>query len=186
MAWILHDVFLARPPADCERRLKRRLANPATGCVACRERIYVFVTMLKVALRNVRLAPKTTSQLSSAATFVVPRGREPTRGTIICRASDRPELDRRRRHVGVSRIIDVASPVAAIERRTVVAGQRQVASQPFGQITLGDEVAAEGDEGGGARRDDWRGTLIGGNTRLAQCAAGFLPQMLGCDRRPAL
>src|SRR5260370_37253148 len=57
MAWILHDVFLARPPADCERRLKRRLANPATGCVACRERIYVFVTMLKVALRNVRLAP---------------------------------------------------------------------------------------------------------------------------------
>jgi hypothetical protein len=56
MAWILRDVFLARPPADCERRLKRRLANPATGCVACRERIYVFVTMLKVALRNVRPA----------------------------------------------------------------------------------------------------------------------------------
>jgi hypothetical protein len=34
------------------------------------------------------------------------------------------ELDRRRRHVGVRRIIDVASPVAAIERRTVVAGQK--------------------------------------------------------------
>jgi hypothetical protein len=29
MAWILHDVFLAMPPADCERRLKRRLAKPA-------------------------------------------------------------------------------------------------------------------------------------------------------------
>src|SRR5467141_4005017 len=60
MAWILHDVFLARPPADCERRLKRRLANPATGCVACRERIYVFVTMPKVALRNVRLNSRHT------------------------------------------------------------------------------------------------------------------------------
>src|ERR1700676_3389880 len=35
MAWILHDVCLAMPPVDCERRLKRRLANPATGCVAC-------------------------------------------------------------------------------------------------------------------------------------------------------
>jgi hypothetical protein len=56
MAWILHDVFLAMPPAGCERRLKRRLANPATGCVACRERIYVFLAMLKVALRNVRFA----------------------------------------------------------------------------------------------------------------------------------
>jgi hypothetical protein len=40
MAWILHDVFLAVPPADYERRLKRRLANPATGCVACGERIF--------------------------------------------------------------------------------------------------------------------------------------------------
>src|ERR1700688_1562089 len=40
MAWILHDVCLAMPPADCERRLKRRLANPATGCVACSERIF--------------------------------------------------------------------------------------------------------------------------------------------------
>src|SRR5882757_637371 len=66
MAWILHDVCLAMPPVDCERRLKRRLANPATGCVACSERIYVFVTMLKVALRNVRLAPEAATPLKFA------------------------------------------------------------------------------------------------------------------------
>src|SRR5258706_4104092 len=66
MAWILHDVCLAMPPVDCERRLKRRLANPATGCVACSERIYVFVTMLKVALRNVRLAPQAVVPEKSA------------------------------------------------------------------------------------------------------------------------
>jgi hypothetical protein len=35
MAWILHDLFLAMPPVDCERRLKRRLANAATTGLPC-------------------------------------------------------------------------------------------------------------------------------------------------------
>jgi hypothetical protein len=98
--------------------------------------------------------------------------------------SFRRELNRRRRHVGVRRIIDVASPVAAIERRTVVAGQRQVASQPFGQIRIGDEVAAEGDEVGVARRDDCRGTLTRETARRDQCTAEFSPQMLGLRSEP--
>jgi hypothetical protein len=38
MASVLHDVCLALPPVDCERRLKRRLANPATGSVPRSER----------------------------------------------------------------------------------------------------------------------------------------------------
>jgi hypothetical protein len=117
--------------------------------------------------------------------IVVPRGREPTPWrAIIWRASDRPELDRHRRHVGVRRIIDVASPVAAIERRTVIAGQRQVASQPFGQSRIGDEVAAEGDEIGLARRDDCRGTLTRETARRDQCTAEFSPQMLGLRSEP--
>src|SRR5260370_31502221 len=39
---------------------------------------------------------------------------------IIWRASDRAELDRGR-HVGVCRIVDITSPVAAVEGRTIEA-----------------------------------------------------------------
>src|SRR6478752_4292870 len=35
MAWILYDLFLAMPPVECERRLKRRLANAATTGLPC-------------------------------------------------------------------------------------------------------------------------------------------------------
>src|ERR1700722_16609783 len=37
MAWILHGVYLAMPPVDSERGLKQRLADPATGSLACGE-----------------------------------------------------------------------------------------------------------------------------------------------------
>ena len=64
---------------------------------------------------------------------------------IIWRASDRPKPDRRR-HGGVPWIVDVASAVAAVERRAVVAGQRQIAPEPFGQVGVGDKVTTERDE----------------------------------------
>jgi hypothetical protein len=85
--------------------------------------------------------------------------------SAMTRHTPRPPLDCRWRQLRVHRIVDVTSPIAAIERRTIVAGQRQVASQPLGQIRIGDEVAAEGDEVGVARRYDGRGTLTGETAR---------------------
>src|ERR1700726_2643804 len=96
--------------------------------------------------------------------------------SAMTRHTPRPPLDCRWRQLSVHRIVDVTSPIAPIERRTVVAGKRQVASQPFGQIRIGDEVAAEGDEVGVARCDDCRGTLTRETTRRDQCTAEFSPQ----------
>lgn len=64
----------------------------------------------------------------------------------LARHGLRRELDRRRRHGGVGLTIDVASPVTAVERRAVVAIQRQIAPKPLVQVGVGDEVATERDE----------------------------------------
>ena len=92
------------------------------------------------------------------------------------------ELDRRRRHIGVGRIIDVASPVAAVERRAVVAAQRQFAPEPFGQVGVGDELATERDEICVACRDYGRGTLSSKTAGCDQGTAEFSPKVLGSDR----
>ena len=44
------------------------------------------------------------------------------------------------------RVVRVASRVAAVESRPVVAGERQPLPNALRQIRIGDEVAAEGDE----------------------------------------
>src|SRR5471032_2221435 len=48
----------------------------------------------------------------------------------------------------VERIVGVADLGAAEEARTVVVVQRQLVAQALGQIRVGDEVAAEGDQVG--------------------------------------
>src|SRR5437868_11523869 len=102
------------------------------------------------------------------------------------RATLRPRLDCRRRRVGVGLIINVASPVAAVERRAVIAIQRQIVSEPFGQVGVGDEVATERDEIRVACRDNGRGTLTGETAGCDQDATEFSPKVLGCDRSLAL
>jgi hypothetical protein len=86
----------------------------------------------------------------------------------------------------VRRVVDIAPPVTAIKRRAVVAGQRQIAPEPFGQVGVGDEVAAERDEIRIAGGDDGRGALASETAGCDQSAAEFSPQMLGDDRSLAL
>src|SRR5258708_30016162 len=75
-----------------------------------------------------------------------------------------PELECRRRQLGVRRIVDVASPVTAVERRPVGAVQRQITPKPLRQIRGGDEVAAEGDKIRVTLRDHGRRPLTTQNT----------------------
>jgi hypothetical protein len=58
----------------------------------------------------------------------------------------------------VHRIIDVTSAIAAVEGRTIVAVERQSAPEPFGNVGVRGEVAAERNEVSVARRDDGRRT----------------------------
>jgi hypothetical protein len=102
-----------------------------------------------------------------------------TRPAIIWRAGERPKLDGRRRHVGVRRIVDITSPVATIEGRTIVAVERQPPPEPFRQVGVRDEVAAERNKVRVTRRDDGRRTLARKTAGSDQCAAERWPQMLG-------
>ena len=73
---------------------------------------------------------------------------------VLCAAQLRSDLECRRHHVGARRIVDVALP-----RRAVVADQRQIALESFGQIRVADKVPVERDDNRAACRDNSRGTL---------------------------
>src|SRR6476660_10625174 len=104
------------------------------------------------------------------------------RAVLWCPPGFGPELECRRRQLGVRRIVDVASPVTAVERRPVVAVQRQITPKPLRQIRVGDEVAAERDKFLVACGDEGRGTLTSKTAGCDQGAVEFLPKMLRGDR----
>src|ERR1700675_580014 len=85
MTWILNDFFLAMPPVDCET-IEAKIGQCCNGLCGLQRKdlwICVFLTMLKVALRNVRLAPilLKKSPLAHERNFSAPLVR-PTLGDV--------------------------------------------------------------------------------------------------------
>src|ERR1700758_5291568 len=90
-----------------------------------------------------------------------------------------------RKGVG-GRIVRVAVRVAAVEGRAVVAVERQAVAQPLGQIRVGDEMAAERDEGGIPGGDDDFRRVRREAAGRDQDARELRPQMLNRDWRLAV
>src|ERR1700686_3877088 len=70
MTWIRNDFFLAMPPVDC-KTIEAKIGQSCNGLCGLQRKdlwIYVSLTMLKVALRNVRLPPQPDVPLRSVLT----------------------------------------------------------------------------------------------------------------------